>query len=131
MPSSAYLRLLDGITNGATIEINSTGTQLRFVPGMLVGGEVHHDCPVDRPPVTGASTSGSAGTGGGNPQDEEAAAAEGVLNPRSVGYYLKFLLPLSPFCKLPLNLRLGRGSPTIRVLITWVQVPYPKHWSGS
>jgi len=97
---------LDGITNGTTIEINATGTQLRFVPGMLVGGEVHHDCPVDRPPVTGASTSGSAGTGGGNPQDEEAAAAEGVLNPRSVGYYLKFLLPLSPFCKLPLNLRL-------------------------
>eukprot|EP00592_Proboscia_alata_P017882 CAMPEP_0194398400 /NCGR_PEP_ID=MMETSP0174-20130528/126079_1 /TAXON_ID=216777 /ORGANISM="Proboscia alata, Strain PI-D3" /LENGTH=432 /DNA_ID=CAMNT_0039194685 /DNA_START=105 /DNA_END=1404 /DNA_ORIENTATION=- len=45
----SFLRLLDTLTNGTTIEINTTGTQLRFVPGVLLGcdgGE--HLCPKSR-----------------------------------------------------------------------------------
>ncbi|KAL7549785.1 hypothetical protein ACHAWF_015641 [Thalassiosira exigua] len=42
---ASFLRLLDRLTNGTKIEINATGTQLRFKPGVLLGGEVEHDCP--------------------------------------------------------------------------------------
>ena len=45
---ASFLRLLDKLTNGSVIEINATGTQLRFKPGMLLGGEVAHDCPASR-----------------------------------------------------------------------------------
>ena len=46
---ASFLRLLDSITNGTTVEINSTGTQLRFVPGVLVGGLVNlHKCPTTK-----------------------------------------------------------------------------------
>jgi len=43
---ASFLRLLDRMTNGTKIEINATGTQLRFKPGVLLGGEIEHDCPV-------------------------------------------------------------------------------------
>ncbi len=33
------------MTNGTTVEINATGTQLRFKPGVLIGGDVEHSCP--------------------------------------------------------------------------------------
>ncbi|KAL9184604.1 hypothetical protein ACHAXT_012574 [Thalassiosira profunda] len=42
---ASFLRLLDRMTNGTKIEINATGTQLRFKPGVLLGGEIEHDCP--------------------------------------------------------------------------------------
>ena len=42
---ASFLRLLDRLTNGTRIEINATGTQLRFRPGVLLGGDVEHDCP--------------------------------------------------------------------------------------
>mmetsp|Transcript_39483 Transcript_39483/g.58008 ORF Transcript_39483/g.58008 Transcript_39483/m.58008 type:complete len:379 (-) Transcript_39483:124-1260(-) len=45
---ASFLRLLDSITNGTTVEINSTGTQLRFKPGVLLGGEHEHECPPSR-----------------------------------------------------------------------------------
>lgn len=35
------------MTNGTKIEINATGTQLRFKPGVLLGGDIEHDCPVN------------------------------------------------------------------------------------
>lgn len=38
------IRLLDKITNGTRVELNETGTSLYFQPGILVGGQVHHDC---------------------------------------------------------------------------------------
>ena len=44
-----FLKLIDTITNGSTIEINSTGTQLRFFPGTLLGGtDLIHKCPDTR-----------------------------------------------------------------------------------
>jgi hypothetical protein len=39
------LPFLGKLTNGTTIEINATSTQLRLKPGILVGGQVEHDCP--------------------------------------------------------------------------------------
>lgn len=45
---ASFLRLLDRMTNGTNIEINATGTQLRFKPGVLLGGEIDHDCPRGR-----------------------------------------------------------------------------------
>mmetsp|Transcript_14571 Transcript_14571/g.40490 ORF Transcript_14571/g.40490 Transcript_14571/m.40490 type:complete len:411 (-) Transcript_14571:66-1298(-) len=45
---ASFLRLIDQITNGSKMEINSTGTQLRFQPGGLMGGDIHHDCPNSR-----------------------------------------------------------------------------------
>jgi len=76
---ASFLRLLDRMTNGTKIEINATGTQLRFKPGVLLGGEIEHDCP----------TGGESGTGG-----------------RSVGWFLEGILPLAAFGKEPLQLTL-------------------------
>lgn len=45
---ASFLRLLDAITNGTLVEINSTGTQLRFKPGLLLGGARFHECPKGR-----------------------------------------------------------------------------------
>ena len=69
---ASFLRLLDRMTNGSSIEINATGTQLRFKPGVLIGGEIEHSCPEDK----------------------------------SVGWFLEGILPLAPFGKEPLELRL-------------------------
>lgn len=43
-----FLRLLDAMTNGSHIEINETGTKLRYSPGFIVGGRIEHDCGVKR-----------------------------------------------------------------------------------
>lgn len=45
---ASFLRLIDQMTNGSKMEINSTGTQLRFNPGGLLGGDIHHECPDSR-----------------------------------------------------------------------------------
>lgn len=41
---ASLLRLLDRLTNGSRIEINETGTKLKYTPGFIVGGRVEHDC---------------------------------------------------------------------------------------
>ncbi|EED89635.1 predicted protein [Thalassiosira pseudonana CCMP1335] len=73
---ASFLRLLDRMTNGTKIEINATGTQLRFKPGVLLGGSVEHACPV--------------GAGGS----------------RGVGWFLEGIMPLAAFGKEPLELTL-------------------------
>jgi RNA 3'-terminal phosphate cyclase-like protein len=45
---ASFLRLLDAITNGTKMEINASGTQLKFHPGTLLGGEYEHVCPDTR-----------------------------------------------------------------------------------
>jgi len=75
---ASFLRLIDRMTNGTRIEINATGTQLRFKPGVLLGGDVEHDCPV-------GGESGEV---------------------RSVGWYLEGIFPLAAFGKEPLELTL-------------------------
>lgn len=41
---ACFVRLIDKLTSGSTIEIDETGTTLRYSPGFLVGGEIEHDC---------------------------------------------------------------------------------------
>ena len=74
---ASFLRLLDRLTNGTTVEINATGTQLRFKPGVLLGGDVTHDCPTS------------------------------TVHARSVGWFLEGILPLAAFGKEPLHLTLN------------------------
>lgn len=45
---ASFLRLIDSMTNGTKMEINNTGTQLRFQPGVLLGGDIEHHCPDSR-----------------------------------------------------------------------------------
>ena len=39
---------MDKLTNGTKIEVNETGTSVLFVPGLLVGGDIDHDCSCER-----------------------------------------------------------------------------------
>ena len=41
---ASFLRLLEKVTHGAVVEINETGTSLRYRPGVIVGGSVEHEC---------------------------------------------------------------------------------------
>eukprot|EP00195_Chlamydomonas_chlamydogama_P012345 CAMPEP_0202904714 /NCGR_PEP_ID=MMETSP1392-20130828/30784_1 /ASSEMBLY_ACC=CAM_ASM_000868 /TAXON_ID=225041 /ORGANISM="Chlamydomonas chlamydogama, Strain SAG 11-48b" /LENGTH=247 /DNA_ID=CAMNT_0049592495 /DNA_START=141 /DNA_END=880 /DNA_ORIENTATION=+ len=46
---ASFLRLLEKITNGCVVEINETGTSLRYKPGLIVGGAgLSHDCAPSR-----------------------------------------------------------------------------------
>ena len=45
---ASFLRLMDKLTNGTKIEVNETGTGVLFVPGLLIGGEIDHDCSCER-----------------------------------------------------------------------------------
>lgn len=44
----SFLRLLDKITNGSIFDLNETGTTLFYSPGLLTGGEVSHECSLER-----------------------------------------------------------------------------------
>jgi RNA 3'-terminal phosphate cyclase-like protein len=73
----SFLRLIDALTNGTVIEINNTGTQLRFRPGTLIGGvlSVPHQCPNSN-------------------------------HSRSISWFLEGLWPILPFCKEAVSLTL-------------------------
>jgi len=45
---ASFLRLLDKITNGSLIEINETGTEIKYKPGIITGGKHQHTCPNSR-----------------------------------------------------------------------------------
>lgn len=48
---ASFLRLLEKITNGCSIQINNTGTSLKYKPGLMIGGHIlglSHACPVSR-----------------------------------------------------------------------------------
>ncbi|EFN59839.1 hypothetical protein CHLNCDRAFT_48441 [Chlorella variabilis] len=46
---ASLLRLIEKITNGCIIEINETGTSLRYKPGFVAGGAgLEHDCGTSR-----------------------------------------------------------------------------------
>ncbi|KAJ3703798.1 hypothetical protein LUZ61_007503 [Rhynchospora tenuis] len=45
----SLLRLLESISDDCLVEINETGTKLRYKPGVLMGGKRHiHDCGLSR-----------------------------------------------------------------------------------
>ncbi|ORY93076.1 RNA 3'-terminal phosphate cyclase [Syncephalastrum racemosum] len=43
-----FLKLLEKVTNGSTIEISYTGTSILYKPGAVHGGRIEHDCGTDR-----------------------------------------------------------------------------------
>jgi len=45
---ASFLRLVEKLSDGCQIEINETGTILRFRPGLLTGGRIQHDCGKSR-----------------------------------------------------------------------------------
>ncbi|KAJ3322482.1 rRNA-processing endoribonuclease [Boothiomyces sp. JEL0866] len=45
---ASFIRLIEKITNGSTIEISYTGTSLTYHPGVISGGSINHDCPKTR-----------------------------------------------------------------------------------
>lgn len=45
----SFLRLLEAVTNGTQIEISYTGTSVIYKPGIIIGGEVTHQCPNTKP----------------------------------------------------------------------------------
>jgi RNA 3'-terminal phosphate cyclase-like protein len=85
--SNRPLAIRNSMTNGSRIEINNTGTQLRFSPGVLIGGPIEHTCPVPTQIEAGDSD-----------QDSN--------NSRSIGWFLEGILPLAPFGKEPLSISL-------------------------
>lgn len=44
----SLIRLLDKLTNGSQFELNDTGTVLTYIPGLLIGGDLEHDCSLQR-----------------------------------------------------------------------------------
>ncbi|XP_076441484.1 RNA 3'-terminal phosphate cyclase-like protein [Babylonia areolata] len=42
------LRLVDGLTNGSLISVSRSGTSLHYRPGLLMGGEMSHECNPER-----------------------------------------------------------------------------------
>jgi RNA 3'-terminal phosphate cyclase-like protein len=45
---ASFLRLVEKMTNGCSIEVNETGTGFKYRPGILVGGRSQHDCGTSR-----------------------------------------------------------------------------------
>jgi len=43
-----FLRLVEKLSDGCQIEINETGTTMKFRPGLLTGGRIQHDCGTSR-----------------------------------------------------------------------------------
>lgn len=42
------LKLLEKVSNGMTVEVDESGTELFFTPGVLIGGRLEHDCGLKR-----------------------------------------------------------------------------------
>lgn len=45
---ASFLRLVESICHGCTVQINDTGTSVRYTPGFLVGGDISHACAPSR-----------------------------------------------------------------------------------
>ncbi|WAR22888.1 RCL1-like protein [Mya arenaria] len=45
---ASFIRLLDKLTNGSNIVVNETGTSLLYQPGLLLGGDLEHECSEQR-----------------------------------------------------------------------------------
>jgi RNA 3'-terminal phosphate cyclase-like protein len=102
---ASFLRLIDQMTNGSHIEINASGTQLLFRPGILLGGSIQHDCPIDVIPTTSSATtttqSASAST---SATTTPSSTTINFVTTRSIGWYIEGILPLAPFGKEPLSI---------------------------
>ncbi|KAL3423558.1 RNA 3'-terminal phosphate cyclase-like protein [Phlyctema vagabunda] len=83
----SFLRLLEAITNGSSLQISYTGTTLTYMPGLITGS------------VAGLGAAGDVIT-------HQLPAT----NTRGVSYFLVPLCMLAPFSKAPVNVRFeGEG----------------------
>lgn len=71
---ASFLRLVEKMSDGCQIEINETGTSMRYRPGLLTGGAISHDC------------------GGANDSNPDRLC-------RSVGWFIEGILPLAIFSR--------------------------------
>jgi RNA 3'-terminal phosphate cyclase-like protein len=99
---ASFLKLIDAMTNGSHIEINATGTQLLFQPGILIGGTMVHDCPVGT--TTNRNSTMNEHENDDEIQDLDTEREIQQLTTRSIGWYLEGILPLTPFGKEPLHI---------------------------
>ena len=99
---ASFLKLIDSMTNGSVIEINATGTQLLFQPGILLGGNITLDCPV------GSLSEKDIQAAAQPPENSNIETEFSLqrLTARSIGWYIEGILPLAPFGKDPLHLTL-------------------------
>lgn len=42
------IRLIDKLTNGTMIKIKPSGTEIEFIPGILHGGKIEHQCCLEK-----------------------------------------------------------------------------------
>ena len=103
---ASFLKLIDRMTNGSKIEINATGTQLLFQPGILLGGTIHHDCPVGTTVLTNMNKKTDLEDHDMEAIDVTTEREIQLLTVRNIGWYLEGILPLAPFGKEPLHLTL-------------------------
>ena len=96
---ASFLRLLDAMTNGSKIEINATGTQLRFKPGVLLGGTIEHHCPVMTKEDLDILMEDN------NNNSDDVSDDPSMKSSRSIGWYLEGILPLAAFGKDPLSIK--------------------------
>ncbi|ODV83818.1 hypothetical protein CANARDRAFT_237076 [[Candida] arabinofermentans NRRL YB-2248] len=45
----SFLRLLESVTNGSIMEVSYTGTTVIYRPGLIIGGNLTHNCPPSKP----------------------------------------------------------------------------------
>ena len=113
----SFLRLLDRITNGSRIEINATGTQVRFVPGILIGGGgggendnnggggqhvLQHECPVGDGEEQQQQQQQEQILDNNKMKDSSSSITH--VQYRSIGWFLEGILPLAPFGKQDLTI---------------------------
>mmetsp|Transcript_68133 Transcript_68133/g.133966 ORF Transcript_68133/g.133966 Transcript_68133/m.133966 type:complete len:517 (+) Transcript_68133:47-1597(+) len=77
---ASFIRLIEKLTDGCHIEINETGTTLRFKPGLLQG----------------SSAGSSTGTG--------KVVTHDCGTSRSIGWFIEGIIPIALFCKTPVQL---------------------------
>jgi len=71
---ASFLRLVEKMSDGCNIEINETGTSMRYRPGLLTGGRISHDC------------------GGANEANPDKLC-------RSIGWFVEGIIPLAIFSR--------------------------------
>lgn len=87
----SFLRLLESLTNGSSIQISYTGTTLSYIPGILSGS---------------SSTTNAAGIGGGaNLVNNVIEHKIPRANNRGISWFLIPICVLAPFAKGVVNVR--------------------------
>lgn len=99
------IRLIDKLTNGSKIKLHPSGTEIDYTPGILYGGNIEHQCCVEK----------SIG------KIIIKFSIRIIININELlisGYYIDVLIAFGPFCKLPIEANLkgvtnGTDNPSV------------------